>query len=492
MFLFFLITAVLSFHLDERSRIVFACDYTNPITSMRLQNSMLPCSTLYTPILTAMGLKATANVTSILESDTLSPVAGFLCYKLVLITRCTQKWFQSNQISRFTETEDVDQTECLSGNTCVGCEIANEYQPEDCRVFTFGQNDVRKTVIFKSRVAVHVDRLGTYYYNGVVSPDGVFSLGGDYRSRVFSEPHDIDTYQTVEQYYFNRDTMTLVSLERKRIYIWSGSEVTYDSQTWLVFDKNNYMLKSDLLPSSRILKSSGPNQAYHEFFLSAHLNVTNWRLDYLDCRLKNLVMNSNDLPSSLDLGVGEVYSDGYVYKYPCKSISTGTIIGVDRCLVLDLDGDKFNISSSGEATNNHACSSSMRINSTHVLNLNSAGVVVVDMYSYPSLQEEETILNHPPTATFDKSEIMQLIRASSIYNANKRGSGQVVVVNSGSAVASSPFLDSLFWRLVFLSTSIIVFIHLCGQVYIFINNRFLVTRVRSDSDSNSKNFELKI
>jgi hypothetical protein len=497
--LLILIGAIFSFSLDESTRAVFTCDYSSPTAIMRVGNAGLPCSSMYTPALVSNGLAATTNATSILDSDTILPVKGFKCFKLILVTRCIQRWFVSNDISRFTITQDVSRDECMSGSTCIGCEVANEYSPEDCRVFTFGQNDVRKPVIFKSSVMVSVDKLGRYYFGDLISSSGIFDLGGDYKTRVFHEFYDVSGFESIEEYYFNKEKMVLVSLKHKRLYNWGGTEVNFNDKLWLVFDKNNMVLKSDLVLGGRSLSvQKDPKQMYYDFFLSAQLNVTNWKLDYLDCRLKNIAVSENNA-NVLDLGVGEIYLNESIMRYPCKSISIGDVIGYSGCLVLDLAGDVFRIKSNGEASVlSDVCSRSLRLNRTHVLNLNSDGVVELVVYSYPSLQEEESILNHPPSVVFDKSEIISLIKASSVYDKTSRSSGSIQTLTNGvqddGKGTFARFFGSLTLNIVYFITSILVFGHL---LYLGLRSYFPDFSIKKreqlvPNDNSNKSFELKI
>lgn len=460
MILLLIFSIVHGYDLNANTNFIYTCDYSSPIASTRVSGSAVPCSSLYTPVLNQVGINTTTTASVIWDIDSLSPVPAYRCFKLTLVTTCLSKWRTPNEISRYIQRHVVSRDECLTGSACVGCEIGNSYLPETCETYNFKPVDVKKVVIFKYSVTAQADRVGNYYFGTLISNNGRFDLGGDYNSFIFYDNVDITGYVSQTKLLLNPTTRSLISFETRRLMEWSGEEVKYNSQIWLVYSKNNYVLKSDIIRQSRLLQAVTPGidplQAYLTFFINAQLNVTNWRLQYLDCRVKSLILAISNRTAVLDLAVGEIYKDGFVNKYPCKTIGIGTIVGGGGCLRLDMNGDSFLIKPSGEVTNSTTCAQSLRINTTHVLNINTAGVITTNLYSYPSLQDDESVLKYPPNVVFDKTEILRLIRASNTFDVNRNTA--VSIEKSSGGVVSLPsvsFFDGAWLKIVYFVALII-------------------------------------
>lgn len=405
--------AMSSIELSPTSTLLNVCDYSTQIASAPIGNPGLPCSTIYSPALVQGGFSGSKRIRVLVETDKLRAVPAKTCFRLELVTECIQRWFTSNEIKRYTNTLSMTRADCLGDSACLGCEIANSYLPEQCEVFTFGANIAKKTITFANNALVYADGIGRYYFGSSSTTNDFFDVGGTYNSYTY---FDKPLPQTPIQMdvVFDPTSYKIIILSEKMLLNWSNQTSSVFGEDWLVYG-STLASKADLLRSNRLLATS--QQEYAEFFLQAQQNVTEWYLNYLDCRLKSLTMTlarSNKAIS--DLGPGEVYEDEMLTKYKCKSVTVGSVAVRNGCLVYKYEENISNITSNGEITLSNQCVKALRINKTHVLNINSPSTLEIRMYSYSLLSEEENILRYPPIFTRDISEIYNLIRESSIVH----------------------------------------------------------------------------
>jgi hypothetical protein len=367
---------------------------------------MFACSSIYTPALSQNGFTNTKKARVLTEVNSLKAAPARQCFKLELKTECIQRWFTSNEIKRTTSTLSVSRDDCLS-KACMNCEIANSYLPEACEVFTFGANIRSTQIIFGSDITVFVDKLGTYTYSGKTTTNDFFDMGGSYNSMVYFEK--IPTAAPINtDVIFDPDTKKILILSEKIMHYWNGGFLNYMDESWYTYG-TTLVSVADLSSSQPRILQTG-QQTYAEFFIQAQLNVTEWYLNYLDCRLKTLSIAIAGTNQSLyDLGPGEVIEAEVISKYPCKTITTGKLVATDNCIRYHDGQNTYNVTNKGEATLIDVCTTVLRINKTHVLNINSPTTLDIRQHSFSLLSEEEEILKTPPSFTTDVTEIRNLI-----------------------------------------------------------------------------------
>jgi large-conductance mechanosensitive channel len=223
-----------------------------------------------------------------------------------------------------------------------------------------------------------------------------------------------------------------------------------------------------------------------QFFMNAQINVTTWYLNYLDCRLKKLSFGAYNILKTLssktettlvmndellDLGPGEIASENKFLKYQCYRLTSGSIISSKGCLIYKLGAKTYNISNTGEVVERPECRSSLRLNSTHIISGSVEDLVAIQEFSYPSLREEEEILNYPPKTPSSDIYVSELLRNSSLNNVWKdktASSGNVQQSSSGSFSLIDSITNSAFFKWFNFSTSTLTFILIIAGIVILI------------------------
>lgn len=246
------------YELDQSSSVVYTCDYNSPQTSLDFSSSGMPCSGLYTNS-TALNRYALTFDAQLIESIKLVKIAkARRCFRLKLMTKCTQHWFIPNEITRSTSTETVSRSDCYSDSACIGCEISSHYPQENCEVFTFGKSEVSVIKTFVTEVDVYQDVLGQTTYKSLNTFDDYLYLGGDYKEKVFftSPPPAKPRNMT---FTINPSSYSLISYELRRIMTFSNSSVEYGGQTWYLYD-NNHLVSKDSVDKGLAVYNVDPHQ----------------------------------------------------------------------------------------------------------------------------------------------------------------------------------------------------------------------------------------
>lgn len=402
----------LAFELDSSSTI-FVCNYTKPLTSIFIETSLAPCSSVYPNSLELAGFGSNMKVQAILDYKKLASIYGRRCFKLRLNTGCISHSFSANEIRTWYDVLSVTKSECLSSSTCLNCEIRDQYHQPQCDVWTLSETIKNKEVLFAYTINGYQDKILNYYFGSFVSSTGEFYLGGAYKEFAYLSGSNV--YETELIDIIATPSMEkAISLEKKQLYTRTATGVSLGGSLWDIYDDQHYFLRSSA--SRRLLQSS---QSYAELFVQAQINVTNWKILYLECRLKNIIIQSGRMSSAdLDLGPGEIYRDGFINKYPCKRIVQGQIYNRNNCLSYQNNGDLYNITNMGELVNRSNCTKLIRVNQSHVLNVNSDNEVGLVEYKLLGLQDEEKILQYVPTFASNIQEIRDLIRSSSYYESS--------------------------------------------------------------------------
>ena len=250
--------------------------------------------------------------------------------------------------------------------------------------------------------------------------------------------------------------------------------------------------------TSGLLSSSGTTDVsltdYQAYFIQAQINVTNWYLNYLDCRLKRLALatfkstvssyssqqsiNNPDLVNMLDLGPGEYFQNNFVYKSSCMRVVIGTIVARGSCLEYRHGELASNISSSGELVRGESCCKKLRINRTHVIQPNHDDTVIIAPQPFTSLLEEEDMLNYPPRVVSNFGYLRDLLLNSSLLNRIEglnKSEPQTLAASSFTAPSLADWLMStsvVKWSLLVL---VVVFTSTCVAAMVY----FGVTWVRA-------------
>jgi hypothetical protein len=452
----YLIPYVMGFDIASGSSdMLYFCDYKEPYSSIEVMPSGIPCAALYRPAMDQLGLNKTVKITAILHIDKLVRADAFLCYKLELVSRCRQRWFVANEITRFTITKSVLKSECLAESACEGCEIANNYPRESCRGFSFSEEDVSKTIVFRSPAVVYRDLVGNYHYSGLVSRDGVIDVGGGYESKIF--------VVTLDESDNSKDYDAVINPENQQIMIpseglllnYSGTDVYYKGRHWMLYDKNHYVARENRTDPIIVKGAS----AYSDVFYHAQLNVTEWKFNYLECSLKNVIIELNRKNITTRFGKGEVFDGNYLHQYPCYSIRSGELLAQNGCLVWShmlkvtplsgADGEVGGLKA--------ACIRAIRVNSTHVVRITDSNSVEVFLHSFSNLRENEMILESPPKTIDSLSDIMNIFKNNGVLlnNTPTRPAGPAETITTPEKSITS----ILFWvSYLALWTIVIIFV----------------------------------
>lgn len=384
------------------SQTIVACNYERPVVAVEVDSSGLPCSEIYDSALTKGSIQADTLVEMVMDINTLSPIDGRRCFKLSLSTSCRQKWFSANEITRYTDTKDVKMEDCYGSSVCMNCEISSQYLPEDCRTFTFGQNIVSKEVTFGFNANIYANKLGVYTFSGITSTSSPISLGGVQKEKVYFNIEDMEKHIKKESVYYDRIQEMIIIPHLGRLMFSSKKNETYMEREWTIFDNNNYvrMLNST---KRRVLSQ----QQYSNFYLSVFVNITGFKMRYLDCRIKNLMLQNK---KELDLSYGEIYKGDKIEKYECHRVQGGLISQENGCLVYGIEEKKYKIKPTGELTNDQeTCIKNIRLNKSHIMSYSQDTGIHTTLYEYPSLEEEEIILKYPPKIETDLGLIQKLL-----------------------------------------------------------------------------------
>jgi hypothetical protein len=393
--------------------IVFSCDYNKSLAALQVFENEVPCSRQYTPITHESGLKDTKSLVIIPDTNRLKPIEGHSCFKLKLSTTCVYKVFSSNIITRSYETITFTRSECISLSGCIHCTVAEQYPDPDCSGFS--SNTKSKTVLFQSKVIGYGNGFGEYLYGNMSSQEPMFLIGGSYNEEIHFL-HMNEVYTTSMSFLINNQTLQLLSIENKILLNWLGTKKNIIDKVWLVYSENYYVLASQL-PDPKT-QGQQMNQTYADMFFGAQLNITQWNIDYISCRIKNIVLKLFDkygASDMLDLDIGEKYSDGFLKKYACSTKNEGSLINNSSCIYYINEGYGGYVDKRGEISQNKStCGRSLRINRTSVLKADSMNGLFIEEYSFPSIREEENILYSPPSMINDRDEWQRLILSSQI------------------------------------------------------------------------------
>lgn len=465
-----LVATVVSIALNMASSMIHVCDYNAPITSLDFISSGMPCSSMYVNSTIQTNHIYTFNATFIESINEMKVIEGRQCYKLELYTGCVQNWFSANEIKRRFVAKDISRDECFSGDVCMNCDLFDHYPQEDCRVWTWGNLEKMNTKTFGYNVNVYQNALGQVSYGGMTTFDDVFIMGGVYNEKLFFKKVANKVPSTL-QLILNPDTRSLISLEMRRLLQYSNKTVEYNNESWYLYDNNHLVnkkhvddqlqkinaMKSGVNPNP-LVKSSSADESYQQFqdyYQNAQLNVTNWYLNYLDCRIKKLAFGSYNaltrgLPGisraelegeSLDLGPGEIVKDKMFIKHQCYRITTGSVLARNGCLAYSNQGIVSNLTTIGEAFKGPNCCKLLRLNQTHVIRPNSDDTISITEYSFPSLIEEEKILNYPPKVIDLTQHINEMIINSTTVNVARRTENLEKPVPQ--TASTPPFIDKL-------------------------------------------------
>ena len=171
--------------LDKINSPVFVCEYQNPLSSILLESSGIPCSSMYVNATVVNKLDFNFTAAVIEGINTLKVITGRRCYKLKLTTICIQKWFEANKISKETEALSHTRDECYDAKACVNCEVGMQYPSPICEAGTFGRNPNSKEVVFVLDTPVYQNLLGETSFGLYNTKDSQMYIGGDYKESVY-------------------------------------------------------------------------------------------------------------------------------------------------------------------------------------------------------------------------------------------------------------------------------------------------------------------
>lgn len=483
---------------------VRVCDYSKPVTAVKLDGLGLPCSEIYTPALNQSGLVKNLTVDTIKDFHSLTTVKATRCFRLKLVTACKQRWAAADEIVTRYEVLSFSYDECISDSGCMNCEVSGQYPPPKCETWTWGFVDRENTVLFKRSEVVFVNRIGEYSYGGSTTTGKTFYLGGTFKESImFSNNFDLSKSITSELYYPSPDWSYAISTSMKRKVVFDGVIKDVGGESWGVFGDTLIRVRptsSGAAGSSSTGIPSSSQQAYFEFFLNAEFALYGYKFDYLFCRLKNVMLQTavglDPLVqrSIFDLGAGERYSNGYLKRHQCYSVVPDSIDVVSGCLVAYLGGKSYRLTKESELRNEaEVCSSSVRINRTHLLNVNSNSTVELTEYAYPSLQEEEEILSAVPDLSVDLTRIQILIANSTFTDPILVPSSPTKQSSSGTgpSVNLGPFSSSWFqWFSV--GTNLIFWVFFAVCLWLVCRDHLRFTRAISRTEFGSPVTELGV
>ena len=442
------------FSISPSSTFLHVCDQAEILSSYQLTDDTMPCNFLYPSSAVENNYLPKFNASYVESFTALTPVKARRCYRLILKSHCRQKWLSPNEMWQDYEVLDVERQACDSSSACVSCGIAEKYPAYDCRPWVFGDNIVSVTVVFAQEVIVHQNSLGQAFYGGLTTSEPIFNLGGELREKVFFQivPTVIER---IGSFSVNPSTLDLISYDMRRLLKYSRRNITFEGRDYAVYDEDHLVdaavifseaqkaksSDSSLLTTFSPFTSAGPSSSgttddsltnYQAYFILAQLNVTNWYLNYLDCRLKRLALttfkntihsyssqqtiNNPTLVNMLDLGPGEYFKNDFIYKSSCMRVGIGSVIGRGSCLEYRNGELASNISTSGELIKGESCCKKLRINRTHVIQPNHDDTVIIAPQPFTSLLEEEDMLNYPPRVVSNFGYLRDLLLNSSLLN----------------------------------------------------------------------------
>lgn len=453
-----------SFVLDQTSSIAFTCDYNKPTISLDFYTSGMSCNLLYTNSTIQNNFNRTFNAFYIESIRTLTTLKARRCFKLKLTTSCQQRWLLPNIVSRSTETLTVSRDECYSLSACIGCEVANTYPQEDCEVFTFGKNNVEKILVFAKEVDVYQNVIGEVSYNSLSTFDDYFNLGGSYAEKVFFSKGTLAD-PVFTNFIINPTTKDIIHFSSKRLMKFSNESMRFQDREWYLYEGSHLISKVEVDKEIIDISSTTPQtsglfdgsyQRYQDFFLNAQINITNWYLNYLDCRLKKLSFglfqafnNISKLSpldqmfeEVLDLGPGEIINNDKMTKYDCFRVVVGELISKNGCIIYRHNQKMLNISNIGELTDLPSCAKFVRVNSTHIIRPSIDDTLTLLEYRYLSLVEEEKTLENTPKLVDSIGYIIELVKNASSLNIRRNSYSNTTSVKSQVDSSNSSFS---FW-----------------------------------------------
>lgn len=445
------------------------CDYDDPIAAVKVEDSGIPCSSLYVGSLDTQGFGKNVSLETIAEFNVLTTTHGFRCHKLELVAHCIQHWFTGNERKLSYLNITFGRDECLTGAGCVNCEVSGQYPPYECKTGVWGEVFSRRTILFRYNDIVYTNKIGESFYGKASTTGNHFYIPGNYETYFhFPQPSvNLDIKQEV--FYPNADWSVLVSPTMKKILTYEGATKNINGKTWRVYgDSLIYIEPGAVSPNNNTITVGGnPNQAYYEFFTRAQLSILNFRLEYMECRLKNTMIlqqqqsKSIDQKTFLDLGAGEVYEKGFIRRFNCYLAPAGTLSADGNCIGYRVGTQLYRVTRDGELRNSTTiCTTTIRVNRTHILMLEDGNVIETE-YAYPTLQDEEAILNHIPNVVVDLENINKLIISSKIFETGSSSNLNESVVSGGSGPDLTSFIDSILnssvWKwFSFISSSILI------------------------------------
>ncbi len=233
------------YELSSQQSPAYACDYSTSLSSIELNESGMPCSSMYVNSTTLNYFRTTFIALVIENIRSLKLVSGKRCYKLKLSTFCEQRWFLPNLITRSFTALPVTKEECYSSNACFNCEVSSQYPQEDCEVFTFGKSEKSTEKTFAQNVQVYQSVVGESSYLGLNTQDNYISLGGDYDEKVFfplAPPAEAKNMS----FLVNPNTYSLLSYDMRRLLTFDNRTIDYGGKLWYLYEGNHLVLKEQI------------------------------------------------------------------------------------------------------------------------------------------------------------------------------------------------------------------------------------------------------
>lgn len=497
-----LVVEMNEYELSPRENILYGCDYKDPKASTKFASSGMPCSSLYTSSGLKNDLTLQVSLSYIESIQELAVVKGIRCFKLELVTACKTKWLAPNEESRYFNVLQNTRAECESSNVCTNCEIATQYSDALCETFTFGWVDRKKQVVFRTDVSVYQNIVGRSEYGGLSSYDDMIAIGGSYSENVyFRKAPEADA--KLGMFVINPSSRDLLSMTLRRLLKFTNETRSYKGTDWYLYD-NNHLFHKETLEAAliaiaprrlckkrsqaacgqrKLILGQSSQQAYNEYFTAAQLNITNWYLNYLDCRLKkmsygvfNIIKSFEqqlNIPTDIleqelvDLAPGERIVAGNMNKYACYRVVFGSIISRGGCLLFKDGTRTLNMTNIGEITSEASCNKATRINATHIIRPAVSDKIELTEFSFPSLIEEEEILKYPPNITSSYAHLAELIKNSAQLNARETGGSlkQSVERKEETPAFITWFTNGSFFRWTSMLTSVATAIIVATIIY---------------------------
>lgn len=231
-----------SLPLSSLTRMVHACSYSEQLSSIQISHEGMPCNSLYTNSSLQAGFLTKFNASFVESFSVLQPLTGVRCFKLEMVTSCTQKWFTSNEISRYYNVLTATRQDCLAAGTCRNCEVSGQYLPEVCQVSTFGPNEVKRTVVYTKDVVVYQNKVGQAFYAGITTTSQDISVGGTFSEMVFFTFADKDDSQ-IGMFSVNPFSLAVISYDMRRILTNTNITVQYRGDDYYVYEQNHLIHK---------------------------------------------------------------------------------------------------------------------------------------------------------------------------------------------------------------------------------------------------------